>query len=91
MVLRLRNGEDLLKPHRSHLYQVLANEKNIAHWKVTAMFGLIQFLIGLCVMFLRRQGVVPVLLFLVLCFGVWIVVNFLVRKSVTFPGNGGRI
>lgn len=87
MFLRLRNRENILKPHRQHLYQVLANEKNIAHWKVTSMFGMIQLLIGGCVMFLRQYGMAPVVAFLVLCFGAWIVVNFIVRKPATFSSN----
>ena len=33
--IRLKGGENLTKPHRRHYYQLLANEKGIAHWKVS--------------------------------------------------------
>ncbi len=29
----------LIKPHRRHLYQFLANERGIAHWKVSGAAG----------------------------------------------------
>jgi Fuc2NAc and GlcNAc transferase len=45
MYERIRNGEDLSKPHRKHLYQVLANEIGMAHWKISLIYGAIQFLV----------------------------------------------
>ena len=30
------------KPHRRHYYQLLANEKGIAHWKVSVGHGVFQ-------------------------------------------------
>ena len=35
MAARIKDGENLFKPHRRHLYQLLANEKRIAHWKIS--------------------------------------------------------
>ncbi|MBW1792430.1 MAG: UDP-N-acetylmuramyl pentapeptide phosphotransferase, partial [Deltaproteobacteria bacterium] len=32
MFVRVRDGEKLSKPHRRHLYQLLANEYQIPHW-----------------------------------------------------------
>ncbi len=32
MTVRIKDGENLLHPHRRHLYQLLANERGIAHW-----------------------------------------------------------
>jgi len=49
MVERLRCKQSLTKPHRSHLYQVLANEVGIAHWKVSVGYGMLQFVVGLSV------------------------------------------
>ena len=37
--VRLRDGENLLKPHRSHVYQLLANEMGVDHWKVSVGLG----------------------------------------------------
>ena len=39
---RLLQGESLYVPHRRHLYQFLANEMSLAHWKVSVGYGLLQ-------------------------------------------------
>ena len=43
LVVRIKDRDRLTKPHRKHLYQLFANEKGIAHWKVSAGYGLIQY------------------------------------------------
>ena len=42
VIIRLKDGENLTKPHRRHYYQLLANEKGIAHWKVSVGYGVFQ-------------------------------------------------
>jgi len=70
--VRLRDGENLLKPHRRHVYQLLANEMGVAHWKVSVGYGVLQLLVGLVVLGIRGCGTVVVLGFLVVCFlGFW--------------------
>ena len=32
MIVRLKDGDRLTRPHRKHLYQLLANEMGIPHW-----------------------------------------------------------
>ena len=49
MIVRLRDGENLTKPHRRHLYQLLANEYGIAHWKVSLGYGLFQLIVGISI------------------------------------------
>jgi len=34
----------VMQPHRKHLYQLLANEMGIEHWKVSVGYGALQFL-----------------------------------------------
>ncbi len=46
MAERIKQGERLTKPHRRHLYQVLANEAGMAHWKVTFIYAASQLFIG---------------------------------------------
>jgi len=41
MYVRIRDGQSLTLPHRRHLYQLIANELNISHWKVSAAFGVL--------------------------------------------------
>ena len=42
MVERIIERQDLTKPHRQHLYQVLANEAGIDHWKVALAYSVVQ-------------------------------------------------
>lgn len=80
--VRLRDGEKLTRPHRRHFYQILANEMGIAHWKVSAGFGLVQILVGGGVLFLRDHGLLMVLSFLGVCSLVFVAVSFRVRAVV---------
>lgn len=43
---RLLNKENILKPHRKHLYQLLANEYGWSHLVVSTIFFLIQMIIN---------------------------------------------
>ncbi len=56
MVERLVRRESLLVPHRRHLYQFLANEMNVAHWKVSLGYGLIQVAVMTLMVALSRLG-----------------------------------
>lgn len=56
MFVRLRDGENLLRPHRRHLYQLLANEKGLPHWKVSTGYALLQAAAGLCAWWAGRQS-----------------------------------
>lgn len=64
MILRIRNGEALTKPHRKHIYQLLANEYGIAHWKISVSYGLIQLLVAVCVIVIKPFGVLPLIFIL---------------------------
>ena len=54
--VRLRGGESLLRPHRRHIYQLPANEKGIAHWKISVGYGLFQSAVGLSVLWIMPSG-----------------------------------
>ncbi len=56
VVERLWREESLLAPHRRHLYQLLANERGIAHWKVSVSYGVIQLLVALLVVSVAEYG-----------------------------------
>lgn len=87
MTIRIRDGERLIRPHRRHLYQLLANEKGISHWKVSVGYGLLQLFVGLSVLLLRHFGSIMVLSLLAIYFGVFIVVSFSIRKNLAASGH----
>ncbi len=82
MVVRIKNGENLTRPHRRHLYQLLANERGIAHWKVSVGYGVLQLIIGLSVLAIRPLGIVAVLFLLGAYFGGFTLVSFRFRKRL---------
>ena len=79
--VRLRDGENLLRPHRRHIYQLLANEKGIAHWKVSVGYGLLQSAVGLSVLWVMSFGLVPVLFLLAFYFAAFFLFGHAVRKN----------
>ena len=87
MYVRLRDGENLTHPHRRHLYQLLANEKGISHWKVSVGYGLLQLVVGLSVLLLRDFGSVIVLSLLAAYFGAFIVVSSSIRKNLAISAS----
>jgi hypothetical protein len=46
----------LATPHRRHVYQLLANEMGIAHWKVSVGYGVLQAVVGLGALAVRGYG-----------------------------------
>ncbi|MCL1665376.1 MraY family glycosyltransferase [Elizabethkingia ursingii] len=49
IIRRLMKKENIFKAHRSHLYQYLANENKVNKLVVSAVYGIIQLLIGIIV------------------------------------------
>jgi Fuc2NAc and GlcNAc transferase len=82
IVERLRNGENLMKPHRRHLYQLLANEYGITHWKVSVGYGFTQLLIGVSILLIKDIGNMAVISTLVFYFCGFIMLSFLIRKKI---------
>ena len=82
MAVRIKEGESLLRPHRRHIYQLLANEKGIAHWKVSVGYGVLQLAVGLGVLAIRPLGLGAVVVFLGVCFLGFSLFGFSVRRSV---------
>jgi len=82
VMVRLKDGEKLSKPHRRHLYQILANEYGIPHWKVSLGYGLFQLLIGISVLWLKSAGITVVLSSIILYFCIFSIVSFILRNKV---------
>lgn len=80
--IRKRDGESLSQAHRRHLYQLFANQKKVAHWYVSAIYGLIQTAMGIILLLVYPLGW-PALISSELAFGIsWYLVMLHVRKHV---------
>ena len=64
MIMRISKKEPILKAHRRHLYQVLANEGNIAHWKISSSYAAFQAIVCVVVIGFKNLGLL-VILFLI--------------------------
>ena len=70
----------LARPHRRHLYQLLANEMGIDHWKVSTGYGVLQILVGIGALAFRGYGNLAIVIFLGCCFAGFAAVSCFVRK-----------
>jgi UDP-GlcNAc:undecaprenyl-phosphate/decaprenyl-phosphate GlcNAc-1-phosphate transferase len=77
IVSRLIRRENIFKPHRTHLYQYLCNELNWSHRVVAALYGLIQLVISVTLIYgyLTVNNLMPLVVALLFLF-VYAVVRF---------------
>jgi Fuc2NAc and GlcNAc transferase len=80
MAVRIKDRENLLHPHRRHLYQLLANEKGISHWKISVLYGFMQLSIGVSVIFSRSAGWFIVLILLGIYFSAFAAASYFLRS-----------
>lgn len=52
IIQRLKKGENIFQAHRSHLYQYLGNEAGVNKLLVSFIYGLLQFAIGVAVIYI---------------------------------------
>ena len=57
MVIRMKDRESLVIAHRRHLYQLLVNEMQTPHWRVSIGYGVFQAIVGLSLMTVKPLGV----------------------------------
>lgn len=80
MAERVRKRESLTKPHRTHLYQILANEGKIEHWKVSIGYGIAQFLLGVTLLLAKPYGLLPVFTIICVSFSCFFLINHYYKK-----------
>lgn len=81
MALRVQKKENLLKPHRRHLYQLLVNEHRVPHWKVSLIYAFLQTCIGLSLIYIyiwNAKMLIPVICLILFVFTV---LSVIVRKK----------
>jgi Fuc2NAc and GlcNAc transferase len=81
VLVRLRKRQSLLIPHRVHLYQLLANEMQISHWRISIGYGISQLTLGLVMLLAKPAGYFPTILILLGSFiGMAILYGYIKRK-----------
>ena len=63
IIFRLIRKENILRGHRSHFYQILANEKQMPHVTVSLIYGITQAIFnGLFFYFFNKQLMTPIII-----------------------------
>lgn len=78
---RWRRGENLIKAHRSHLYQYMSNELGTPHWIVSLLYALSQFVFGFLALLAYRKGLVWQFMVFV-GFGIMFLFTYKVVKNI---------
>ncbi len=82
MIVRIKDGDSLIIAHRKHIYQLLANEVGISHWKVSLAYGLLQAIIGLSIIIIKPMGLYFILLAYLVYSLIFVWFSISVRKKV---------
>ncbi len=81
LAVRIKNRDKLDKPHRKHLYQLLANELETSHWKISLIYTIIQIIVSASVL-LFRQNIHCVILLIICYSSLFCVWSYYIRKRV---------
>jgi Fuc2NAc and GlcNAc transferase len=82
VLLRLVNRENVLRPHKKHLYQKLVHISGWTHAKVTFIYGSVQAFIGLAAVLLIQAGTLFLVLLWAMLFAIYW--SILIRKKFLF-------
>lgn len=81
MTVRLNNRENLLEPHRKHVYQLLANQGGFSHVSVSMLYVTIQVGVGTLMILMRKLPTAVLFSSLVLFFVLFLSFSCLIRKK----------
>ncbi|MDM1503170.1 glycosyltransferase family 4 protein [Myroides marinus] len=87
IVRRLFKGENIFKPHRIHLFQILSNEAGVNKLYVSFIYGLVQLLIGISVIEVQTMTIQNQLVFSVALLGLMSLVYLLIKKVLMNQHN----
>ncbi|MEQ9219033.1 MAG: UDP-GlcNAc--UDP-phosphate GlcNAc-1-phosphate transferase [Cyclobacteriaceae bacterium] len=63
IIERLIKRENIFEAHRSHLYQLMANQSGMPHLVVSSIYGLVQLVVNALIIISIRQDFAPFLIF----------------------------
>jgi UDP-N-acetylmuramyl pentapeptide phosphotransferase/UDP-N-acetylglucosamine-1-phosphate transferase len=78
ILVRLYKKENIFKAHRSHLYQLLSNELKIPQLRVSALYGMIQLILNIVLIYFIDDS--PEMIYA--SFGVIFLVYVIVRRRI---------
>ena len=63
IIERMIKRENIFEAHRSHLYQLMANQSSMPHLLVSSVYGLVQLAVNVLIIISIRQDFAPLLIF----------------------------
>lgn len=78
---RLKKRENIFQPHRSHLYQYLANEMGLSHVLVACIYAVLQLGINILLIYLDASGDLNLIVAIAILLSL-VVVYMLLRQLV---------
>ncbi len=63
IIERLIKRENIFEAHRSHLYQLMANQSGMPHLVVSSIYGIVQLVVNVLIIISIRQDFSPLLIF----------------------------
>lgn len=91
IMVRLKKRENIFQPHRSHLYQYLANEWGYSHVLISVIYAVLQLVINATVIYLDNRGVLSIAVALLILSGLTLVYlgvrSIVIRRIVPRIGN----
>lgn len=57
IIKRLRNKENIFEAHRSHLYQIFANENKTNRLLISGVYGIIQLIVGGIIILVSKESI----------------------------------
>ncbi|MGM8362782.1 UDP-GlcNAc--UDP-phosphate GlcNAc-1-phosphate transferase [Flavobacterium sp. ARAG 55.4] len=83
---RIKKRENIFQPHRSHLYQYLANEMGLSHVLVSVIYAVLQTGLNIFLIYMDAQGNLTLLFFIGILLTLVVLYmlfrQFIVRKMV---------
>ncbi len=88
ILIRIHRKENILKPHRLHLYQLLVNEHGWPHLLVAALYATIQLILNLFVIYLiftNRMNLIVFITFLASLLAIYIFARYMATRNLKAP------
>ena len=84
LIFRIKDGDRLVKAHRRHIYQILANQAGISHAVVTLLYGFIQILVAILAWIVMSEGLILLLSLLIFLSGLFFLGSIYIRRRWEF-------
>lgn len=82
MIVRMRNKDSLVEPHRKHIYQLLANELSVSHWKISLSYGIIQLFVGIsAIHIVQIWGLLSLIILYIIYSIIFVIVSLKVHQK----------